>query len=107
MTMDPGRSPRAEMRPAIGVTSAFNSQAAEIQAIASATFRVLAKGDLDGDAAFASAVDCPLLPRSLTAPPATALRPEGPCCPRVRRGRDCPTAAASGGADRVESWLLA
>jgi hypothetical protein len=28
--------------------------------IASATFRVLAKGDLDGDAAFASAVDCPL-----------------------------------------------
>jgi hypothetical protein len=26
--------------------------------------------------------------------PATALRPEGPCCPRVRRCRDCPEPSA-------------
>jgi hypothetical protein len=43
---------------------------------ATATFRVLAKGDLD-------------------AAPATALRPEGPCCARLRRCRDCPEGAAS------------
>ena len=35
---------------------------------ASATFRVLAKGDLDADAALASTVDCPPPPRSLTPP---------------------------------------
>ena len=33
-----------------------------------ATFRVLAKGDLDADAALASAVGCPPPPRSLTPP---------------------------------------
>ena len=57
-----------------------------------ATFRVLAKGDLDADAALASAVGRPRR-RVADAAPATALRPEGPCSARVRRCRDCPIAA--------------
>ena len=58
-----------------------------------ATFRVLAKGDVDAEAALASAVGCPPPPRSLTPPRRPALRPEGLCCPMVRRCRDCPNSA--------------
>ena len=43
----------------------------------------------------------PAAAESLTTPPATALRPEGPCSARVRCCRDCPAAAAGGGAGRV------
>ena len=81
-----------------------------------ATFRVLAEGDPDVDATLASAVGCPPPPRSLTPPPATALRPDGPCCAKVRRCTDCPIAvtrrACSGphitAASRVEQsrpWI--
>jgi hypothetical protein len=52
-----------------------------------ATFRVLAEGDADVDAALASAVGCSP-PLSSRCPPPTALRPERPCCARVRRCRD-------------------
>jgi hypothetical protein len=72
-----------------------------------ATFRVLAEGRpghrrgarfRGGLLAAAEVAD---------AAPATALRPEGPSCARLRRCPDCPVPAASGGTDRVESWLLA
>src|SRR5436305_411922 len=68
-----------------------------------ATFRVLAEGDPDVDAALASAVGCSPPPRSLTPPRATALTPEGPCCARLRRCPDCPEEVVS----RLDrSWLL-
>jgi hypothetical protein len=63
--------------------------------IASATFRVLAKGDLDADAALAFAVGSPAAAEVADAAPATGIRAEGPCCGRVRRCRDCPREAAA------------
>jgi len=66
-----------------------------------ATFRVLAEGDPDVDAALASAVGCSPPPRSLTPAAATALRPEGPSCARLRRRPDCPTAVALSGGRRI------
>ena len=68
--------------------------AASGRAIASATFRVLAKDDLDVDAALASALGCLPTDEVAAAAPATALSPEGPCCTRLRRCPDCPTGAA-------------
>ena len=56
----------------------------------SATFRVLVEGDSDVDATFASAVGCSPGAEVADAAPATALRPEGPCCAKVRRCPDCP-----------------
>jgi hypothetical protein len=44
----------------------ISSRVRDRRAIAKATFRVLAKGDFDGDAALASAVGSPQPPRSLT-----------------------------------------
>ena len=63
------------------------------RAIASATFRVLAKDDLDVDAALASALGCLPTDEVAAAAPATALSPEGPCCTRLRRCPDCPEGA--------------
>ena len=68
-------------------------------ASAKATVRVLADGDPNVDATFASAGGLLAAAEVADAAPATALRPEGPCCAKVRRCPDCPTAAASGGAD--------
>jgi hypothetical protein len=58
-----------------------------------ATFRVLAKGDLDGDAALASV--WATAAAVADAAPATALRPEGPSWATERRCRDCPIPAVS------------
>ena len=66
-------------------------------ATASATFRVLAKDDLDVDAALASAVGCLPTDEVAAAAPATALSPEGPCCARLRRCPDCSRAVAATG----------
>ena len=56
------------------------------------TFRVLAESDPDVDAALASAGGLLAAAEVADAAPATALSPEGPCCAKVRRCPDCPTA---------------
>ena len=58
-----------------------------------ATFRVLAEGDPDGDAALASAVSCSPPPRSLT-PPRPPLSDQRARAARLRRCPDCPEASA-------------
>ena len=57
-----------------------------------ATFRVLAEGDPDVDAALASAVSCSPPPRSLT-PPRPPLSDQRGRAARLRRCPDCPRAA--------------
>ena len=57
-----------------------------------ATFRVLAEGDPDVDAALASAVGCPPPPRSLT-PPRPPLSDQRGRAARLRRCPDCPMPA--------------
>ena len=68
-----------------------------------ATFRVLAEGDPDVDAALASAVGCSPPPRSLT-PPRPPLSDQRARAARLRRCPDCPGAATPDwrlGADAV------
>jgi hypothetical protein len=71
-----------------------------MRATALATFRVLAKGDLDADAALASAVGSPAA-EVADAAPATAPRPERPRVARVRRCRDCLTAVMLSGGHTI------
>jgi hypothetical protein len=61
----------------------FRSGTSRRRSSALATFRVLAEGDLDADAALAFAVGSPAAAEVADAAPATALRAEGPCCARV------------------------
>ena len=61
-----------------------------------ATFRVLAEGDADVDAALASAVACSPPPRSLT-PPRPPLSDQRARAARLRRCPDCPQAATWSG----------
>ena len=60
-----------------------------------ATFRVLAEGDADVDAALASAVGCSPPPRSLT-PPRRPLSDQRARAARLRRCPDCPIGVANG-----------
>ena len=64
------------------------------RAIASATFRVLAEGAFDGDAALASAVGSAQPPRSVTPPQRPLSEQRGRAARRVRRCRDCPIPVA-------------
>ena len=65
-----------------------------------ATFRVLAEGDPDVDAALASAVSCSPPPRSLT-PPRPPLSDQRGRAARLRRCPDCPIPALRAPATRL------
>jgi hypothetical protein len=69
---------------------------------ASATFRILAQGDLDArrDARFCGGL--PAAAEVAHAAPVTALKPEGSCRARLRRCRDCPRGVAAGRGGHLE-----
>ena len=73
-----------------------------------ATFRVLAEGDPDVDAALASAVGCSPPPRSLTPPrpPLSDQRVRAARLPRLRRCPDCPIPAVRPPSARLLLWCL-
>ena len=71
-----------------------------------ATFRVLAEGDPDVDAALASAVGCSPPPRSLT-PPRPPLSDQRGRAARLRRCPDCPKCSSPGGAGEAAALVLA
>ena len=75
-------------------------------ASAKATFRVLAEGDPDVDAALASAVGCPPPPRSLT-PPRPPLSDQTGRAARLRRCPDCPKSAVRAVPSRLPLFVLA
>ena len=71
-----------------------------------ATFRVLAEGDPDVDAALASAVGCSPPPRSLTPPRPPLSDPEGPCCAAARAAQIVRMEQRIPRQTAVASWLL-
>ena len=79
-------------QPRLSSDERFRIRTARLPAAALATFRVLAKGDLDADAVLASAVGCAPPPRSLT-PPRRPLSTRGVV---LREGAALPRLSASG-----------